>query len=78
VKSGADTSGVLDSIGAYWTNKSGWSVSNSTSPDGTPTMSIVSDSGYNFTAEIAQGPVFTVTALSACFPSAGLTGKSSY
>ena len=78
VKSGLDTGNILDSIGSYWTNKSGWTVSNSTAADGTPTMSVVSNTGYNFTAEFAQGPVFTVTALSACFPSAGLSGKSSY
>lgn len=78
VKPGIDQSGILDSIGSYWTNKSGWSVSNSTAPDGTPTMSVVSKSGYNFTAEFAQGPVFTITAISECFPSAGLSGKSSY
>jgi hypothetical protein len=78
VKSGLDTSKILDAIGYYWTSKKGWSVSNSTAPDGTPAMSIVSSSGYNFTAEFAQGPVFTVTALSECFPSAGLSGKSSY
>jgi hypothetical protein len=78
VKPGLNTGNILDSIGSYWTNKSGWTVSNSTAADGTPTMSVVSNSGYNFTAEFAQGPVFTVTAISACFPSAGLSGKSSY
>jgi hypothetical protein len=78
VKAGLNTSNILDSIGSYWTNKNGWTVSNSTAADGTPTMSVVSDSGYNFTAEFAQGPVFTVTAISSCFPSAGLAGKSSY
>jgi hypothetical protein len=78
VKSGLNTGSILDSIGSYWTNKSGWTVSNSTAADGTPTMSVVSNAGYNFTAEFAQGPVFTVTALSACFPSAGMSGKSSY
>ena len=78
VKSGLNTGDILDSIGSYWTNKSGWTVSNSTAADGTPTMSVVSNAGYNFTAEFAQGPVFTVTAISACFPSAGMSGKSSY
>jgi hypothetical protein len=78
VKAGLNTGNILDSIGAYWTNKKGWTVSNSTAPDGTPTMSVVSSSGYNFTAEFAQGPVFTVTSLSACFPSAGLSGRKSY
>jgi hypothetical protein len=78
IKPGLNTSNILDQIGDYWTSKDGWSVSNSTAPDGTPTMSIVSTSGYNFTAEFAQGPVFTVTALSKCFPNAGLSGKSSY
>ncbi|HEX4059287.1 MAG TPA: hypothetical protein VHX87_13345 [Galbitalea sp.] len=78
LKPGLDTSGILDKIGDYWTNKSGWQVSNSKAPDGTPTMSFISNSGYNLTAEFAQGPVFTVTALSQCFPSAGLSGKSSY
>jgi len=78
LKPGSDTSNILDTLGSYWTNKDGWTVSASTAADGTPTMDVVSDSGYNFTAEIAQGPVFTVTSLSACFPSAGLAGKSSY
>jgi hypothetical protein len=78
LKPGLDTSSILNDMGDYWTNKSGWSVSNAKAPDGTPTMSFVSSSGYNLTAEFAQGPVFTVTALSKCFPSAGLSGKSSY
>jgi hypothetical protein len=78
LKPGLNTGDILNAMGAYWTNKNGWSVSNSTAPDGTPTMSFVSTSGYNLTAEFAQGPVFTVTALSECFPSAGLAGKSSY
>jgi ABC-type phosphate/phosphonate transport system substrate-binding protein len=78
LKPGLNTGNLLDAIGDYWTNKTGWSVSNSTAPDGTPTMSIVSNSGYNYTAEFAQGPVFTVTAISECFPSAGMAGKSSY
>jgi hypothetical protein len=78
LKPGLNASNLLDAMGNYYTNKNGWSVSNGTAPDGTPTMTFVSKSGYNLTAEFAQGPVFTVTALSECFPSAGLSGKSSY
>jgi len=78
LKPGLDTTNILDSIGAHWTNKSGWTVSNSTAADGTPTMDITSSSGYNYTAEFAAGPVFTVTAGSACFSNSGLAGKSSY
>ena len=44
-EAGAEHQQHPDAIGDYWTNKSGWSVSNSTAPDGTPTMSIVSSSG---------------------------------
>lgn len=77
VKSGLNTGDILDSIGSNWTGKSGWTVSNGTDGD-TPTMTLVSNSGYSFTAEFAQGPVFTVTSISACFPNAGLSGKSSY
>jgi hypothetical protein len=78
VKPGLNTSNVLYAIGSYWTGKNGWTATNGTAPDGTPTMDVTSNSGYNFTAEFAQGPVFTVTAISACFPNAGLAGRTSY
>jgi len=78
LKPGLDTTHILDAIGSHWTNKSGWTVSNSTAADGTPTMDITSSSGYNYTAEFAAGPVFTVTSGSGCFPNSGLAGKSSY
>lgn len=77
LKPGVDTQGIFEAIAADWNSKPKWTVSQST--DGsTPTMTLVSDSGYSFSAEFVQGPVFTVTATSACFPSAGLSGKSSY
>lgn len=78
LKPGLNTANVLYEIGSYWTGKNGWTATNGTAADGTPTMDVTSNSGYNFTAEFAQGPVFTVTAISACFPNSGLAGRSSY
>ena len=77
LKPGVDAQGTFEAIAADWNNKSSWTVSEGN--DGaTPTLTLVSDSGYSFNMEFAQGPVFTVTSISACFPSAGLSGKSSY
>jgi ABC-type phosphate/phosphonate transport system substrate-binding protein len=78
LKPGLNTANLLDAIGDHWTNKTGWTVSNSTAADGTPTMDITSASGYSYTAEFAAGPVFSVTAVSACFSNSGLGQQPSY
>jgi hypothetical protein len=78
LKTGVDNDDVLTAIAANWTNKSGWSVFKTTGADGNASLSIKSDKGQSFTVQFVDGPVFTISALSSCFSSSGLTGKSSY
>jgi hypothetical protein len=73
-----DTSDLLDSIAAKWNAKSGHSAYVNTSANGNRSLAMKSGDGYSFMVEFDQGPVFSITALSACFSSAGLAGKSSY
>jgi hypothetical protein len=78
VVDGLDTSDLLDTIASKWNSKSGNSAFVDTSANGNKSLAMKSGDGYSFTVEFDQGPVFSITALSACFPSAGLSGKSSY
>jgi len=78
LKDGVDDDAVLTAIAANWTNKSGWSVFKSTATDGNASLSIKSDKGQSFTVQFVDGPVFSISALSSCFSSSGLSGKSSY
>jgi hypothetical protein len=78
VKNNLDTSDLLDAIAAKWNAKSGNSAFVNTSANGNKSLSMKTGDGYSFMVEFDQGPVFSITALSACFPSAGLAGKSSY
>jgi hypothetical protein len=78
VKNNLDTSDLLDSIAAKWNAKSGNTAFVSTSANGNKSLAMKTGDGYSFTVEFDQGPVFSITALSACFSNAGLAGKSSY
>ncbi len=75
---GVDSDAVLQALSTAWNNKTGWSAYVTTSASGTKSLSLKTSDGYSFTAEFDQGPVFSITALSACFSNAGLAGKSSY
>ncbi len=75
---GVNTDAVLQALSTKWNNKSGWSAYVTTSASGTKSLALKTSDGYSFTVEFDQGPVFSITALSACFSNAGLAGKSSY
>jgi hypothetical protein len=78
LKSGVNSDTVLQNVADNWTSRTGWSVFKVTGSDGNPSLDIKSSSGSSFTVEFAQGPVFTVNALSACFDNSGLSGRSNY
>jgi hypothetical protein len=78
LKQGVDTDAVLAAIASNWTNKSGWTAFKSTGADGSASLSIKSTKGQSFTVEFVDGPQLSISALSTCFPSEGLAGKSSY
>jgi len=75
---GAKTESILSAIAAKWNSKSGWSVFKVTGNDGNPSLDMKSPDGSSFTVEFADGPSFSINSLSACFPNAGLAGKSRY
>jgi hypothetical protein len=78
LKQGVDTDSVLAAIASNWTNKSGWTAFKSTGADGSASLSIKSTKGQSFTVEFVDGPQLSIQALSTCFPSDALAGKSSY
>ena len=78
VVDGLNTSDLLDSIASKWNAKAGNSAFVNTSANGNKSLSMKAADGYSFTVEFDQGPVFSITALSACFANAGLAGKTSY
>jgi hypothetical protein len=78
LKTGVKTDQVLSAIAANWTGKTGWSVFQATGQDGSNTLDMKAKDGYSFTVAFVDGPQLAITALSACFPNAGLAGKSSY
>jgi hypothetical protein len=78
LRDGIDTAAVLKGIETKWGGKHGWKVSRTIDSDGSPSLTITSTDGPRFTAQFVQGPQFTISALSACFPMAGLGGMSTY
>jgi hypothetical protein len=78
LKSGVDTDAVFAAIAQKWNGTKGWSAYIDTDSSGSSSLALKTGDGYSFTAEFDQGPVFSITALSACFDNAGLSGKSSY
>jgi hypothetical protein len=78
LKSGVDTNAVLTALSTKWNDKAGWSAFVNTAASGTKSLALKTSDGYSFNVEFDQGPVFAISALSACFNSAGLAGKSSY
>jgi hypothetical protein len=65
--SGVDTGTVLANLSSQWNNKAGWSAFVTTSANGNKSLSLKTNDGYSFSVEFDQGPVFSITALSACF-----------
>ncbi len=78
LSNGVNNDAVLQALSTTWNNKSGWSAYVSTSASGTKSLALKTSDGYSFNVEFDQGPVFTISAVSACFSAAGLSGKSSY
>jgi hypothetical protein len=78
LKKPANSDAVLSAIAANWTNQDGWEVFKVTDDDGNPSLDLKSPKGYSFTVAFSDGPSFTINSLSACFPSSGMSGRSSY
>jgi hypothetical protein len=78
MKSGVNTDSVMSAIAAHWTNDDGWTVFQTKDPSGNPTLIIKSNIDASYTVSFVQGPQLSIVALSSCFPSAGLSGVTSF
>jgi hypothetical protein len=78
LKKGVDTDAVLGAILTAYLDKPGWDIVKKEGVDGDDTLQMKSKDGYSFVVGFSGGPQFTISALSACFPNSGLSGKSSY
>jgi hypothetical protein len=77
VKSGVDQNGVLGAIAAHWEGQKGWTVTREDPADSGEIVELRSNTHELFTVQFS-GPQLQIAAVSACFPSAGLSGRSSY
>jgi hypothetical protein len=78
LKPNTDTAAIMTAIGAKYATDSGWLIVDHKDASGTESLVITSRAGAKYTVTIVQGPQLSITALSSCFPSAGLTGMKSY
>jgi hypothetical protein len=78
LKSDANTGSVMSAIGATYATADGWLIVDNHDASGNLSLVLTSNAGAKYTVTIVQGPQLSITALSSCFPTAGLTGMKSY
>jgi hypothetical protein len=78
LKPNADTAAIMTAIGAHWATDAGWLIVESKDASGTESLVLTSKAGAKYTVTIVQGPQLSITALSSCFPTAGLEGMKQY
>jgi hypothetical protein len=78
LKPNADTDAIMSAIGAKYATDSGWLIVTSKDASGTQSLILTSSAGAKYTVTIVQGPQLSITALSSCFPTAGLAGMKQY
>jgi hypothetical protein len=78
LKPGSDTGAIMNAITAHYATDSGWLIVTHTDASGNQSLILTSTAGAKYTITVVQGPQLSVTALSSCFPSAGLSGMKQY
>ena len=78
LKPNADTASIMTAIGTKYATAQGWLIVDNKDASGNLSLVITSKAGAKYTVTVVQGPQLSITALSSCFPSAGLTGMKSY
>ena len=78
LKAKTDTGAIMTAIGAHWATNDGWLIVESKDASGTESLVLTSSAGAKYTVTIVQGPQLSITALSSCFPTAGLAGMKQY
>jgi hypothetical protein len=78
LKPNANTGSIMSAIGAHYATADGWLSVDNHDASGNLSLVLTSSAGAKYTVTIVQGPQLSITALSSCFPTAGLTGLKSY
>jgi hypothetical protein len=78
LKANTDTDEIMSAIGAKYATDSGWLIVETKDDSGTESLVLTSSAGAKYTITVVQGPQLSITALSSCFPTAGLAGMKSY
>jgi hypothetical protein len=74
----AKTGAIMSAIGAHYATDAGWLIVDNHDASGNLSLVLTSSAGAKYTVTIVQGPQLSITALSSCFPTAGLSGMKSY
>ena len=78
LKPNTDTRAIMTAITTKYATASGWLIVDQKDASGTESLVLTSNAGAKYTVTVVQGPQLSITALSSCFPSAGLAGMKSY
>jgi hypothetical protein len=78
LKPTANTGAIMTAITTKYATANGWLIVDHKDSSGTESLVLTSSAGAKYTVTIVQGPQLSITALSACFPNAGLTNLKSY
>jgi hypothetical protein len=78
LKPNTDTDAIMSAIGAKYATDDGWLIVTHKDASGTQSLILTSNAGAKYTVTTVQGPQLSITALSSCFPTAGLADLKSY
>jgi hypothetical protein len=78
LKPSTDAAAIMTAISTKYATANGWLIVDHKDASGTESLVLTSSAGAKYTVTVVQGPQLSITALSSCFPSAGLTGMKSY
>lgn len=73
-----DEEAIIAKIAAHFSADPEWTIERMPDQEGTPSLVLLSDHGYRFTADYFGGPSFTIKSESACFPTTDLAGMTEY
>jgi hypothetical protein len=78
LKPNANTGAIMTAITTKYATANGWLIVENHDASGNLSLVLTSKAGAKYTVTIVQGPQLSISALSSCFPTAGLSGMKSY
>jgi hypothetical protein len=78
LKPSTNTDALMTAIETKYATDQGWLIVDHKDASGALSLVITSSAGAKYTVTVVQGPQLSISALSSCFPTAGLEGMKSY